>query len=92
MFLDLLYSAKVEGVGLDKLCWRPSIQRGFEVCSYHRVLAPSHSDNFPCQSIWKLLVPSKVAFYLWVAAFGNSGEPEEVKHYFGELVLYVQEG
>lgn len=76
MFLDLLYSAKVEGVGLDKLCWRPSIQRGFEVPSYR---TPSHSDNFPCQSIWKLLVPSKEAFYLWVAAFGVILTAENLK-------------
>lgn len=79
MFLDLLYSTKVEGVGLDKLCWRPSIQRGFEVRPYHRVLAPSYSNNFPCQSIWKLLVPSKAAFYLWVAAFGNILTAENLK-------------
>lgn len=75
MFLYLLYSTKVEGVGLDKLCWRPSIQRGF----YCGVLAPSHSDNFPCQSIWKLLVPSKVASYLWVAAFGIILTAENLK-------------
>ena len=41
IFLDLLYSSKVDGVGVDKLCWRPSTHNEFEVRLYYRVLAPS---------------------------------------------------
>ena len=44
IFLDLLYSSKVDEVGVDKLCWRPSTHKEFEVRSYYyRVLAPLRS-------------------------------------------------
>ena len=43
IFLDLLYSSKVDGVGVDGLCWRSSTHNEFEVRLYYRVLAPSEA-------------------------------------------------
>jgi hypothetical protein len=39
-FLDLLYSSSVKGYGLDKVCWRGSQQKGFQVKSYYKALIP----------------------------------------------------
>jgi hypothetical protein len=37
-FLDLLYSSSVKGYGLDKVCWRGSQQKAFQVKSYYEAL------------------------------------------------------
>ena len=47
IFLDLLYSSKVDGVGMDKLCWRPSTHNEFKVRLYYRVLVPSEAKEHP---------------------------------------------
>ena len=39
MSLSSRNSIEVQGFGDDKLSWKPSTQKGFEVCSYYRVLA-----------------------------------------------------
>ena len=68
IFLDTLYSGKAAGVGVDKLCWKPSCQKDFEVRSNHKSLTPSQGNRFPWRSIWKPKVPSKVYFFIWVAS------------------------
>ena len=39
MSLSIRNSIEVQGFGDDKLNWKLSTQKGFEVCSYYRVLA-----------------------------------------------------
>ena len=79
IFLDLLYSSKVDGVGVDKLYWRPSTHKEFEVRSYYySVLAPSEANYLPWKSIWKPKVPTKVTFFIWVAALGNISTVENL--------------
>ena len=34
LFLVLIYSTKVRGVGSDKFCWEPASSRGFKVSGY----------------------------------------------------------
>ena len=70
-FLDLLYSTKLKGDGEDVLCWKPSIQMGFNVSSYYKDLSRRNDTSFPWKSIWKPKVPSQITFFLWVASLGK---------------------
>ena len=72
VFLDLSYSIKVEGTGVQKLCWRPSIQKDFEVRSYYRVSVPSGGKSFPWKSIWKPKDSTKGPFSSGLLFWGTS--------------------
>jgi hypothetical protein len=60
-FSDLLYSVSVRGHKEDKLCWKPSNQKGIEV----------GAKNFPWKIISKPKVPTRVAFFTWPASLGK---------------------
>jgi hypothetical protein len=66
-FLDLLYSSSVKGYGLNKVCWRGSQQKGFQVKSYYKALIPQNAEVGPWKNIWKPKVPIWVAFFVWTA-------------------------
>jgi hypothetical protein len=54
-----------------KICWIGSKRKSFEVKSYYKVLfSPIHS-SFSWKSIWKVKVPSRVAFFVWTATLGK---------------------
>ena len=40
----------------------------FVVKSFYRVLHAGNAQNFPWKSIWRVKVPTKVAFFTWSAA------------------------
>uniref|UniRef100_A0A2N9I786 Reverse transcriptase domain-containing protein n=1 Tax=Fagus sylvatica TaxID=28930 RepID=A0A2N9I786_FAGSY len=66
-FLDVLYSSSVKGYGLDKVCWRGSQEKGFQVKSFYRILLPQRAVQGPWKNIWKPKVPTRVAFFVWTA-------------------------
>ena len=70
-FLVLLYSTKVWGVGIDKLCWKPACSRGFKVSGYYHSLSPSTAILLPWKMVWQLKVPPWVAFFFWTTALGK---------------------
>ena len=70
-FQDLLYSCSITRGGLDSLHWKLSRNRKFEVKSFYKEL--TQVDHFPFlwKSIWKVKVPTRVAFFTWTAALGK---------------------
>ena len=70
-FMDLLYSSSVLGKRDDKKCRKPNKSRGFEVLGYYRHLCPSNSIHFPWKSIWRSMIPPRVAFFSWIAVLGR---------------------
>ena len=66
-FLDLLYSSSMKGYGLDKVCWRGSQQKGFQVKSFYKALILQNAEVGPWKNIWKPKVPLRVAFFVWTA-------------------------
>jgi hypothetical protein len=44
---------------------------GFKVSSYYKDLSRRNDTSFPWKSIWKPKVPSRIAFFLWVASLGK---------------------
>uniref|UniRef100_A0A2N9F8V6 Reverse transcriptase zinc-binding domain-containing protein n=1 Tax=Fagus sylvatica TaxID=28930 RepID=A0A2N9F8V6_FAGSY len=57
--------------GEDKVCWKPSQSKYFQVKSYYKSLTTNGKDCFPWKSIWKAKVPPRVAFFSWTAALGR---------------------
>ena len=71
VFSVLLYSTMVGRNEEDKLVWLAACSGSFEVKSYYTVLLCRNSHSFPWKSIWKVKVPSKVAFFTWTATKGK---------------------
>jgi hypothetical protein len=69
--LDLLYSSSMKGYGLDKVCWRGSQQKGFQVKSFYKALIPQTAGVGPWKNIWKPKCPPRVAFFVWTAAMDS---------------------
>ena len=68
---DLLYSTNVRGVSDDRLCWKPTLNRGFENQGFYHSLFPSFVIDFPWKMVWKSKVLPKVAFFSWTAPLGK---------------------
>ena len=52
-FLDTIYGSSIRGFGEDKICWKPSRDKGFKVNDYYRILVGFTDFCFPWKSIWK---------------------------------------
>uniref|UniRef100_A0A7N2LVS0 Reverse transcriptase zinc-binding domain-containing protein n=1 Tax=Quercus lobata TaxID=97700 RepID=A0A7N2LVS0_QUELO len=70
-FMATIYGSHIRGRGEDKMCWIPNKVKGFLVSDYYRILAGTASFGFPWKRIWKLKIPSRVAFFVWTAALGK---------------------
>lgn len=67
-FMGFLYGVQVGGEGEDCMVWRLNGAKGiFSVSSFYRALVESVGGLFPWRSIWLAGVPSKVAFFAWMA-------------------------
>ena len=65
-FLELLYSTSIQKPEEDKMCWKVSKNKGFQVRSYYKALSSNGVGSFLWKSIWKSKVPSPapgVAFF-----------------------------
>ena len=70
-FLYTIYGSSIREFGEDKMCWKPSRDKGFKVKDYYRILLGSTDFCFPWKSIWKQNIPSQVAFFVWTATLGK---------------------
>uniref|UniRef100_A0A2N9IL29 Reverse transcriptase zinc-binding domain-containing protein n=1 Tax=Fagus sylvatica TaxID=28930 RepID=A0A2N9IL29_FAGSY len=70
-FVEFLYSIPTRWGTMDSLCWHPSTKGIFEVRSYYFVLVQSTGTYFYWRSVWNSKVPSRVAFFIWIAALGR---------------------
>ena len=68
--MDIFYSSKVWGVGLDKVCWKLAKSGGFEVRSFYLSFYPP-TLSFPWRLVWQSKVPPRVAFFSRLASLGN---------------------
>jgi len=57
--------------GVHQLCWKPSSKKIFDVRSYYKVYNSNTLLSFPWKTLWKLKVPTKVSFFLWIVALGR---------------------
>ena len=69
--MSRIYGASLIGVGDDKMCWKPTMGRGFVVRSYYQVLTKSFNQSFPWKTVWKSKVPSTIVFFCVDCSFGE---------------------
>ena len=69
-FIDTVYSSKVRRVGPNKVCWKPTRSRGFEVRGFYlSFYTPTLS--FPWRLVWQSKIPPRVASFSWSAYLGK---------------------
>ena len=64
----MLYSTNVQGFGADKVCWKPTVSKGFEVRDFYHALSPSSDISFPWKIVWQSKIPPRVVFFSWTAS------------------------
>ena len=70
-FMEFLYSLPIRRGTVDSIWWLLSNKGIFEVRSYYFVLVQFTGTYFPWRSVWNSKVPSRVAFFIWIAALGR---------------------
>ena len=63
------------------------------VKDYYNLLVDSNDYSFPWKNIWEQKIPSRVAFFVWIAALGKCLIIDNLRKKEGldiELVLHVQ--
>jgi hypothetical protein len=73
-FFDRLYSISARHGEGDRLVWNPSKKGLFEVRSFYEELIRKDDPSFPSffgKNIWRVKAPTRVAFFVWLAAFGK---------------------
>ena len=70
-FMESIYDSPLRGLGEDKMCWIPNKHKGFRVRDFYKILVGNTLLGFPWKSIWKQKIPSRVAFFVWIAALGK---------------------
>jgi hypothetical protein len=67
-YFEMLYSFRVRQRDLDRICWISSQRHTFEVKSFCHVLTIFTGSPFLWKSIWKVKVPSRMVFFVWMVA------------------------
>ena len=67
--LSLLYCIPLILIGMGLIKWCGSLQRMdlSKLKSYCRALTIGESHAFPLKSIWRVKVPSRVAYFSWTS-------------------------
>ena len=71
LFMDMVYSSKVRGLGPDWVCWKPARSRVFEARGFYLSFYPPTLLSFPWRMIWQSKVPPRVVFFSWSASLGK---------------------
>uniref|UniRef100_A0A2N9I916 Reverse transcriptase domain-containing protein n=1 Tax=Fagus sylvatica TaxID=28930 RepID=A0A2N9I916_FAGSY len=62
-FLEVLYSVTIHRNEEDKLIWKPSPEKGFQVKFFYKEIFSPGVGVFPWKSIWKTKAPPRIAFF-----------------------------
>ena len=79
-FLEILYSVTIHRNEEDKLIWKPSPEKGFQVKFFYKEICSPGVGAFPWKSIWKTKAPPRIAFFSWLAALGKILTADNLRH------------
>ena len=71
IFWNFIHSMTFTGEGQDKLCWKPTKNKGFKVSEFYLSLFSTLDNLFPWKLVWRSNIPPRVAFFSWTAALGK---------------------
>uniref|UniRef100_A0A2N9I5C4 Reverse transcriptase domain-containing protein n=1 Tax=Fagus sylvatica TaxID=28930 RepID=A0A2N9I5C4_FAGSY len=80
-FLEVLYSVTIHRNEEDKLIWKPSPEKGFQVKFFYKEICSPDVGFFPWKSIWKTKAPPRIAFFSWLAALGKILTADNLRHH-----------
>ena len=70
-FLDFIQSKIPRSVGCDSSHWCLNGNGKFDIQSYYNKIQGASIPSFPWKGIWKVKVPKRVAFFMWIATHGR---------------------
>jgi hypothetical protein len=72
-FFGKLYTFRRHMGVMDCMSWNPSKRNIFEVKSFFCMLSSlaTETSTFPWRGIWKVKVPLRVSFFVWMATLGK---------------------
>ena len=70
-FLHKIQAFRVQREEEDRVIWTTSNGGAFSVKSLYSILELEGSSMFPSESIWRVRVPPKIAFFAWEASWGK---------------------
>ena len=56
--------------GCDGLCLCLNESGKFDIRSFYHKIQNATLSTFPWKGIWKVKVPKRVAFFMWIVAYG----------------------
>jgi hypothetical protein len=71
-FMETFYNIKIKRNIADQLRWDHTGSGLFEVRSFYHIICSEGNRTFPWKSVWRVKVPPKVAFFIWLAAHGRN--------------------
>jgi hypothetical protein len=70
--IETLYNIKIKRNVADQLRWDHIGSGLFEVQSFYHIICSGGNRTFPWKSVWRIKVPPKVAFFIWLVAHGKN--------------------
>jgi hypothetical protein len=70
--MKTLYNIEIKRNTTDQLQWDHTGSGIYEVRSYYHIIGSRGNQTFPWKSVWRVKVPPKVAFFVWLAAHGKN--------------------
>ena len=71
IFFGILYTMTFTSEGHDKLYWKSTKNKGFEVSEYYLSLFSTPNNLFLWKPMWRSKILPRVGFFSWTAALGK---------------------
>jgi hypothetical protein len=79
-FFNLIHSKSPVHESDDVLKWSLKKNGTFDIRSFYHAIRGSRSRGFPWKGIWGVKVSRRVAFFVWMAAWGNILTCDNLRH------------
>jgi hypothetical protein len=94
-FMEFLYNQKVKKEVMDTMRWKHTKNGLFEVRSFYGLLSGRSNTQIPWKNVWKPKIPSKAAFFMWLAVLDKNLTIDNLRrrrHYAVEWCFMCKQG